>query len=478
MQIPNIRIGFATNSSSLHSIVILKDEYKNKKIKNLLPYYGYGWDKFILSSKDLKLDYMAQQILHNIKTYSPELRELIFKHYFNIDRIPEEISIDHQSLLKFPKYYSYEDINWSFLKEFLAYILRDDVLILGGNDNEEIDYGDIEKYIDGDIVDSIINRNGVNFLYLRGLFYLNSSHAIARKEHRNNYWTIFNRDNGLKIQLAFDKENKTFIPDTPELVDIKITNFCTKDCPFCYQDSHGEGQHANYFDVTSVLHSLNKLEVFEVAIGGGEPTEHPKFKHILQYINQCTNITPNFSTASLEWLDKDPEILDLIGSFGFSCTSLEELEKFNKYVEKYNLYAKAVLHIPLGTVDKETLLNLLKEREVYRVLLLGYKNVGRGNNFKYKEYDWWIDVVLESKIFQIGVDAVLVNQYSKQLERISDKIYFVDGEGTRSMYIDAVEMTMSPSSYDIKDSSPFPSKSENRPLEIKEIFHKFQNQYV
>lgn len=68
-------------------------------------------------------------------------------------------------------------------------------------------------------------------------------------------------------------------------LDVKITNFCNFECPFCYQGSNLKGKHANFeFLKSSLDFFVDEVEVFEVIIGGGEPTTYPKLTHIVSHL--------------------------------------------------------------------------------------------------------------------------------------------------------------------------------------------------
>jgi hypothetical protein len=142
------------------------------------------------------------------------------------------------------------------------------------------------------------------------------------------------------------------------------------------------------------------MNVFEVAIGGGEPTMHPNFVEILE-IFRSRGIVPNFTTYSLGWT-KDArtfeKILSLVGNIGISVHNLEDLKKYEKIVEKIqkfmdrnsrrNFYDFTSDKMPMvqhvvGTVSEMEFYNLVRTCifKNYPILLLGYKNVGFGKNF-------------------------------------------------------------------------------------------------
>ncbi len=76
MKIHSVRFGFATNSSSSHSIVWLPgaEEALHE------PGY-YGWDDFVLTSTPSKMSYLGQQIIEALRRQvGNELASVIAKH--------------------------------------------------------------------------------------------------------------------------------------------------------------------------------------------------------------------------------------------------------------------------------------------------------------------------------------------------------------------------------------------------------------
>ena len=88
--------------------------------------------------------------------------------------------------------------------------------------------------------------------------------------YRNgNYTVYFNKSNGTKIR----KNDLDFLePEFPESFDCKITNRCYHNCFMCHEDSVSDGKHGN------INHEFFKTlrPHTEIAIGGGNPLEHPQ----------------------------------------------------------------------------------------------------------------------------------------------------------------------------------------------------------
>ena len=78
------------------------------------------------------------------------------------------------------------------------------------------------------------------------------------------------------------KDNPIWAP-VPELADISISNHCSKGCSYCYRKSTRNNEFMTVEQYCQVLDSINHPQygnVFQVAIGGGEPLEHPNFCYI------------------------------------------------------------------------------------------------------------------------------------------------------------------------------------------------------
>jgi MoaA/NifB/PqqE/SkfB family radical SAM enzyme len=283
-------------------------------------------------------------------------------------------------------------------------------------------------------------------------------HAIVRKD--GDTWVGFNGENGDKIRLSFSEGSTTDKGKSPELVDLKITDFCDQGCPFCYQDSSMTGKHASLKNIKQIIKQLRINEVFEVALGGGEPTKHPKFDKILDLFKPFPRIRVSLSTRNKDFLT--PENLnkyrDIISAIGFSTESVDDLlelrEMLNgdwmlqdeRYVSFYNSQVR--IHFVCGSLNKEDTIEFLEtaNRCKIDVLLLGWKNYGRGKNIKPHPYkDWILKEVKRIGFSHIGVDTCLAEECSEDLTDY--KLYVVDNEGKYSMYIDSVNMTMAPSSY-------------------------------
>ncbi len=450
IEVLNIRRGFANNSSSTHSLVFCNDIKRSRDVPN----DGYEWEDFILVGDD-KLGYLMAQVYGLLPRTEPQAVKDAFMWmlfgdiYFNREY---DLHVDHQSQWNIPREYgagSFPSVQ--FIGELQQYLMsQSNLIIVGGNDNE----GEAGYY-------------GFK-LPFTNIAPASCSDIVCRKD--GDTWILFNRDNGDKIRFRFVpgmqvdniRINKAH---APELVDLKITNYCDKECPYCYQGSSRNGKHADNLYI--IIDTLAKMQVFEVAIGGGEPTKHPQFLSILEYAREH-GITSNFTTRSLDWIDGvDAEkIMRLCGSFAYSVESQWDVMDLHAHLlmrfgRKWLSESsdKVYINIVIGTVQGHVFEKILDAAWLYNftVTLLGYKDAGQGMDWRdsglgYRAYPWLKQVIDEAlnscRLPRLGIDTLMAKEMGGILEMLDvDERYYYKEEGKFSMYVDAVNMTMGPHSY-------------------------------
>lgn len=493
MHIDNVRLGFPTNSSSSHSIIWMPDGAEDNTSPLDAP-GAYGWGNFTLASRELKEDYYRTLLVMNLLRIPAERGEhgkVYIPHWAAeaiADRImcrpgdttplsmddsyQRECYIDHQSVLSLPS--SWDEsfhsnlLDLDFCRDLYAFLMRDEVVILGGNDNDPDGHPFIpcgDKMLGG-----MLGYGG------------GGDRLVCRKD--GDWWTLYNRSNGYRVRVSFEREPRPFVAETPLLVDLKITDYCTSACPFCYQGSTKHGEHAQREKMRLIAGGLGEARVLEVVLGGGDPVQAEDFSRIIDELNSAGCVV-SFSTRQIEWLFDDKlreKVRKSCSTFAYSARSQDEIERFAAAVEKsgwrgekyvdYKLAPK--IHLTLGTMDRwETAQCIHAAADAgLPVLLLSYKNVGFGHAFKQQEYMSWICDVLKdtmkvaqnSRGFSLSIDTPLAAEIGvKKLEKlgVSKRLYEVK-EGISSAYIDGVKGTMHLSSYDGSAGVPVIRRRKNK----------------
>lgn len=450
MKLLRARLGVATNSSSTHSIILASNKLTYKPQGNS----EFGWEWFQQRSADEKRAYMSAQLYGQLRNQVGEaVASAACKSIFGI--FESEGYVDHQSEITCPV-----DAEGNMLVDFYRELAEDliqdkTVHIRGGNDNGDAPAGSGDDH----------PRWG----FLRALIERPQGKLVARK-NKDGVWTLFDRYDGTKLHLTFgdlDKspEQENYRPPRPELVDVKITDYCPFGCDYCYQDSTKEGKDAPIRELQSLAYDLSCDGVFEVALGGGEPTLHRDFPAVIRAFAE-QGIVVNFTTKSRHWY-RHPDIVEAVmahcGGYGVSVDHAHFVQEFVTLHEAmlahhdgkvhYTDRPKLSFHYILDNGTMKDFEEMLKKvPSGYTLLLLGYKSVGRGGKKKHHNKGWLKKVITLSKnnsLPSIAIDTALANQYKDELvaEGINERLYYKE-EGRFSMYIDAVAKEYGKSSYD------------------------------
>jgi len=468
MRISSIRLGFANNSSSSHSILIRAQESHHHAGDG-----EFGWDDFRQNTPEEKAHYVATQLKMAISDRCSGLPDraicAVVKAIFGLD-CGDEDYVDHQSAWTFPaKFDTWGREEW--LDEEFAEALRDfivrtpEISIMGGNDNEKTELPPHEREIS-------LPTDGIR----------SDWRSVCRNEG-DGWWTIFDRNGGTKVRLCLSVETK---PEpafkTPHLVDLKITNKCDRGCRFCYQSSTPEGVHAPFgwefgekegfkgVPIDDICRALSKARVFEVALGGGEPTLHPAFSQILRSF-RVQGVVPNFSSWTTAWMAIDDiaqAVRENCGSFAVSTLHPDEIAVIGRWNERIrqeshhcSMHGHGVVQIPLGCHPEAKIVRAVEEciERGVGVTFLGFKAVGRASSITPEPYGKRLFRVM-TKAFErwmgASVDSVFVKEHEDWLKATGiSKELIVVREGIESCYVDAVEGTINRSSFDNGAPRPF-----------------------
>ena len=452
VKILSVRLGFACNSSSSHSLAFIEDGPLPKGRNDCGN--EFGWEDFILVGES-KRAYVAAQVFENVlrTILSEDWAKLIIRSLFGISEWSHQYSyVDHQSLWTLPVYHS-GALNLEFIRDLEQFIMQERLVIYGGNDNEPWDYQQIE------------NPKHFNFPFRD-----TKDRLIARKD-KAGWWSLFNRETGAKIRMTFDT-GMEFTPthsSAPELVDVKITDFCKRECPFCYQGSNRNGKHADMVVIHFIAHHLSELGCFEAAIGGGEPMSHPQIIEILQLF-RTYGIVPNITTADTKWLENRDFASKVFGLCGGIAFSVENCDIFAQLAS----LPKTSVQVVEGVMSTDKLSWILHEAWRYRVpvTILGFKSVGRGAGYKTVDCDVVkaIDGLFKNQRPRISVDTVIADKYYERLVGMGVNPILLEREdGSFSMYIDAVAEKAGRSSYSSK-------LIDAKAWELEEAFNRLQGE--
>ena len=456
----NFRKGYATNSSSTHSVIYRnKEELFNDLNVFELNYYD-RCDETIAASKEAKIKYVAANIFSYNELFDimcsiyPEMQE--YRKMAEQQKVLDGMTFGERHSNNCENdvfgsasrgrlyFYNIADIEPSI--EYLKYIIEnDDIIIIGGSDELDFVYNTVGNHKCLTIPCDISEVAQGPSVFKNGNYYVAYGFGGDR--------------------LRFSVSNEECIPEYPELIDLKITNKCDQGCPFCYMDSTMSGKDGDINKIKGIIKMLTPTRYdkfnrkIEFSIGGGNVLLYPNLGELFSYIKESgfiVNTTINIRDC--EKLKNDPELLKLFKAYvkglGLSVSSVEDLDYFIDIAEDIQYECNIVLHlIPeiLGVEKTLDIMNRAYKIGIYQFLFLGFKTNGRGATqtpFTFNDKDL-------RKLFglmgQVGVDTSFLNRYKDWLSThyaVAKTATYNEGEF--SMYIDGVEGFAYKSSYNLE----------------------------
>jgi len=256
-------------------------------------------------------------------------------------------------------------------------------------------------------------------------------------EYQNGNYKVSIFDDGTKIRETEDDE---FNSKFPECMDIKITNYCDIGCPYCHENSTVKGAHGDILQASFI----DTLQPFtELAIGGGNPLSHPDLIPFLKKLNS-KNIIANITVNQKHFIDNQPLLQDLVQKNLIRGLGVSLTKPTDELIMDLNMFPNAVLHVINGVVSIKDLEMLYNQD--FKVLILGYKQFRRGNDF-YSQTVEDNKAVIYKELPNIinGFKVVSFDNLAiKQLEvkrLLSDKQwneFYMGDDGQFTMYVDMV----------------------------------------
>lgn len=270
------------------------------------------------------------------------------------------------------------------------------------------------------------------------------------QEYTNGNVLIKIYDNGTRVQ-EWDEIPEYTLPIS---MDIKITNYCDRSplCKFCHEQSSLTGKHADLEFLFNIIKDLNPGT--EIALGGGNPLTHPKLEWFLQ---QCKTkgLIPNMTINSdvlnnsyyvnfLNYLIK----AELIYGLGISISDDFDFNLINMIDKLKNV----VYHVIAG-VNDISILDKINQSPVKKVLILGYKQFGRGlkyysNSVQNCLNDWNLNIGNYIRKIHLSFDNLALKQLDikNYLSEKEWENFYQGNDGLCTMYIDAVKQEIGLSS--------------------------------
>lgn len=440
--IKNFRKGFATNSSSTHSVIYRKKEEMFEDLNIFeLDYYG-RCDSTIAATKSAKIKYIAGDIMYNkpllecMCAFYPEMKQYLPLIEQSIKENNYEAFGNHSR----GNLHFINNSNMEASIEYLRNIIDDeDIIIVGGSDEQDFVYD---------------TTNGHEELATPSELPYKSKSIIKN----GNYWVGY----GWFGKLRFKTEKGDCIPSYPELIDLKITNKCEHRCRFCYMNSTMNGEHADIDKLKRIINhvssdswGLNDRRV-EFSVGGGNILLYPHLEELFKFMKEKGHIVnTTIRSSDCNIICNDERLKNIfekyVSGIGISVNDTKDIEDIHAFKDIFKEKDVVIHMIPEynGVTESLEIMNKLNvDKHYFRFLFLGYKTNGRGNNCYYVK----LDEANLNRLFQrrhlVHIDTTFANRYKEYLEKNFDTEHTITyTEGEYSMFIDGVTCKGYKSSY-------------------------------
>lgn len=221
----------------------------------------------------------------------------------------------------------------------------------------------------------------------------------------------------------------------------------------CHENSTKDGLHGDIMN----LEFIDRLHPFtELAIGGGNPLEHPDLTSFLEKCKKL-KLIPSM-TINQTHLQKNLDFVNylvdnkLIYGLGISVMHIDD-----KFIEQVKQFPNAVLHIIAGLINIEDLKKLSDNN--FKILILGYKVFRRGADLYKKLSDEieakisilknnLVNILDENWFGVVSFDNLAIKQLCVK-DILSTKEwneFYMGDDGAATMYADLVEKKFARSS--------------------------------
>lgn len=241
-------------------------------------------------------------------------------------------------------------------------------------------------------------------------------------------------------------DGETPKPESPESIDLKITNQCDVGCAWCHEASVKDGLHGSLARVMKAVEGLPPG--VEIAIGGGDPLSHPLLVELLRGMqdrglvaNMTLRADMRFAITNKATMIASLQAAGLLRGIGLSGVDACLFAMNNDA-----LPSNTVCHAVAG-IDDPLATSFLRSRGL-NVLILGYKKYGRGAEFWGAKIEANLSrwrFFTQSLLNQTGGVLSFDNLALEQLDirrRIPEDVWakhYMGDDGAFTMYFDAVK---------------------------------------
>lgn len=283
---------------------------------------------------------------------------------------------------------------------------------------------------------------------------MQAGRLIERKHPLQHYRTVFNQKTGFFVRMEDDGyPEPAWAADGPELIDLSITNYCERGCDFCYREtSRDKAVFMTLKNVEKVISQAKACGTMQIALGGGNPNQHPHFIEILRLIREH-DIVPSYTSNGDGLTDGVLRATSAYcGAMAVSVYPPYDEEYYNKLLECIRSYGITVnLHAIIKSDTLDIWIRWLQTPPAFfkfinAIIFLNYKPIRGSANMPDKEkVKQFYETVNQCHSIKIGFDSCSISGIVRWMDTPS---YLIEPcEAARFSAFVSEDMKMYPCSF-------------------------------
>ncbi len=253
----------------------------------------------------------------------------------------------------------------------------------------------------------------------------------------DGYQALFDQQSGVYIRNG----NPFWRSSGPELLDISITNYCERCCEFCYRESDSQGLSMSLPLYEYVISEARKCGVSQVALGGGNPNQHPQFIDILRMTREY-GIVPSYTTNGQGMTAQIYKATrKYAGAIAVSWyDDGEDAKRVIQHCKEYGIPVN--IHVILDNDSIENVMPMMENApldQVNAVIFLNYKPVGKSHR-QVLRHDDSVNESIRNLIIQnrvrVGFDSCMISHLVKTDNIIDSRSIDFCEAGRFSAFVD------------------------------------------
>lgn len=302
------------------------------------------------------------------------------------------------------------------------------------------------------------------------------------------YKMIFDSSNGNLFRWGKSFKDNPKVAPFPEILDIEISNICSKGCVMCYKDNKFLGKNMSFREFKLIFDKLPK-ELTQIAFGIGDLDANPDLYNILEYTRD-NKVIPNITINGEHLTDfHSKNLVRLCGAVAVSYYDVDTcadavLKLTNAGLKQCNIHALVSQETEKSIYELISVIKLdPRFSNLNALVFLSLKRKGRGvsyhnlSRYRYKDI---IQKCFEENI-TIGFDSCSANTVASIFPQYLD--FIEPCESTCfSMYIntkgEALPCSFLDNTRDIKPISMFDIKDFNKDVWENPETQKFREKLL